>query len=219
MSRCRELVPGFRCALLLRCRSRLRPRRHRDVDRRTTDQDRRQSAASGEPRLNRCFRRSDDPVAVRSGPLEGAATAAADIPDWSAFEAALQARLERSARASGRGPRPFHGRVTSPTLIARSVHCESPCRKRNGIATNRWRMMHRAGATLAFGRNSSGCRALRMRGVRLAGCRPDRARSSQIRFARDITGARQSHLPRDESLHLCRRTGLDARPARLPTIG
>ena len=91
----------------------------------------------------------------------------AEIPDWSAFEAALLARLEEERARQGAGLAIFTARVTSPPSPARSAHCKSLCRKRNGIAPIRLRTTRRATALRwRSAATSPRCRALRMRGLR-----------------------------------------------------
>ena len=125
------------------------------------------------------------------------------IQSWSAFEAALRARIDQEASRHGSGLALLTGRVTSPTLV-----------KQIGDLTQKfpeakWYRYEpveddaiRAGAVQAFGQPLTAMpRFNDARVVLLLDADPLGFGPEQIRFAHDIIAARKSHAP-DRSLRL-----------------
>ena len=189
MSRCPNAGPG-RPAALCHCAAarRLRPRRDRDFDRGTTDQDRRQSAPSGEPRRDRCIRRGGGAVALRPRPLEGAVQRPAEIQSWGAFEAALLRADAEGARAQRRGPAHSH----RPRDLADPAQADR--RAAQALPQAKWYRYEpvdddaaRAGAMQAFGRPLTALpRFADARVALMLDADPLGAGPEQIRHARDI---------------------------------
>ena len=123
----------------------------------------------------------------------------AEIPDWSAFEAALLARLEEERARQGAGLAIFTARVTSPTLASQIGALQK------SLPQAKWYRADpieddatRNGATLAFGRNISALPRFADAQVALMlDADPIGPGPAQIRFARDVTGARQSRAAGD----------------------
>ena len=121
------------------------------------------------------------------------------IQPWGAFEGALHTRLRRLNANKGAGLALLTGRVTSPTLIAQIGALT------NALPQAKWYRYEpveddavRAGAAQAFGQQVTALQRFADARVVLAldadplGFGPD-----QIRFGRDIIGARQSYAPQD----------------------
>ena len=125
------------------------------------------------------------------------------IQPWTAFEAALQPRLDQARAKQGAGLALLTGRVTSPTLVAQIAALTK------SLPQAKWYRYEpveddaiRAGALLAFGRPVTALPRFGDARVVLAlDADPLGAGPAQIRFARDIVGARQSHVP-EQSLRL-----------------
>ena len=133
------------------------------------------------------------------------------IQSWSAFEAALRARIDQEASRHGSGLALLTGRVTSPTLV-----------KQIGDLTQKfpeakWYRYEpveddaiRAGAVQAFGQPLTAMpRFNDARVVLLLDADPLGFGPEQIRFAHDIIAARQSHAPDRSSAALCGRAVVD----------
>ena len=82
------------------------------------DQDRRQSAASGEPRRDRHVHAGERADAVRSGPVADRDCATVSINTWGNFITALTDARDVAGLKKGAGFRILTGTVTSPTLAA-----------------------------------------------------------------------------------------------------
>ena len=125
------------------------------------------------------------------------------IQSWSAFEAALQPRLERARALRGHGLALLTGRMTSPTLIAQIDALMK------ALPQARWYRYEavdddaaRAGALLAFGQPATVLpRFADARVLLTLDADPLGPGPQQIRFARDITAARQSRTP-EQSLRI-----------------
>ena len=119
------------------------------------------------------------------------------IQSWMAFEAALQPRLARARSKQGAGLALLTGRITSPTLVAQIAALTK------SLPQTKWYRYEpveddavRNGAILAFGRPATALpRFADARVVLTLDADPLGAGAAQIRFARDIIGARQSHVP------------------------
>ena len=150
-----RVTPGvpLRFATTLRSR-RLWPRRHRHVGGRAADQDRRQSAPSGEPRAQPTS--SPRPTCCRSTiPIAPRPCAADRSEPWSGVRSGVAA-ADRAGSVAAAAPAcaSSPAAITSPTLDrADRRTAEVVSRRRNGIAMSRSTTMpHAAGARLAFGR-------------------------------------------------------------------
>jgi Fe-S-cluster-containing dehydrogenase component len=125
------------------------------------------------------------------------------IQPWTAFEAALQPRLAQARATQGAGLALLTGRVTSPTLIGQIAALTK------SLPQAKWYRYEpveddavRNGAILAFGRPATALPRFDDARVLLTlDADPLGAGPAQIRFARDIIGARQSHAP-EQSLRL-----------------
>ena len=125
------------------------------------------------------------------------------IQSWSAFEAALQPRLAQARAKQGAGLALLTGRVTSPTLVAQIAELTK------SLPEAKWYRYEpveddavRNGAILAFGRPAAALpRFADARVVLALDADPLGAGPAQIRFAREIIGARQSHVA-EQSLRL-----------------
>ena len=125
------------------------------------------------------------------------------IQPWPAFEAALQPQLGRARSKQGAGLALLSGRVTSPTLAAQIGALTK------SLPQAKWYRYEpveddavRNGAILAFGRPATALPRFGDARVLLTlDADPLGAGPAQIRFARDIIGARQSHAP-EQSLRL-----------------
>ena len=125
------------------------------------------------------------------------------IQPWTAFEAALQPRLAQARAKQGAGLALLTGRVTSPTLVAQIAALTK------SLPQTKWYRYEpveddaiRGGAILAFGRPATALPRFGDARVVLAlDADPLGAGPAQIRFARDIVGARQTHVPK-QSLRL-----------------
>jgi molybdopterin-containing oxidoreductase family iron-sulfur binding subunit len=119
------------------------------------------------------------------------------IQSWSAFEAALHARLGDARERQGAGLALLTGRITSPTLIAQTDAL------RRALPQARWYRYEpieddavRQGAQLAFGRAVTALPRFGNARVVVAldadplGCGPE-----QIRWSQDIAAARRSRDP------------------------
>ena len=121
------------------------------------------------------------------------------IQSWSAFEKALLPRLEKTRSTQGAGLALLTGRITSPTLLAQ---LDDLTRSLPQAKWYRYEPVEddaaRDGAAMAFGRPLTALPRIRDVRVLLTldadplGCGPE-----QIRFGRDIIGARRSRQPRD----------------------
>ena len=190
---------------------RLWPRRDRHLGRGSADQDRRQSAPSGEPRLDRRIRRSGGAVALRPDRSQ-APRSGGRIQSWSAFEAALRATDRSGSFAPRRRPcaadRPRHLADAAPA--DRRSHAKLSGSEVVSLRAGRGRRRarrRRAGVRPAV---DGHCRASPMR----AWC----CRSTPIRSARPRAdpvrprhfAARQSHTPERFAAALCGRAVMDA---------
>ena len=123
----------------------------------------------------------------------------ARIQSWSAFQAALLPRLARETPRQGAGLALLTGRTTSPTLLAQIGALTK------SLPQAKWYRYEpveddavRNGAILAFGRavdtlpRFADARVALFLDADPLGCGPD-----QIRFGRDIIGARQSRVTAD----------------------
>ena len=121
------------------------------------------------------------------------------IQSWSAFQAVLLPRLDRLRSNHGAGLALLTGRTTSPTLLAQISALT------NALPQAKWYRYEpveddlvRNGAILAFGRaldalpRFADARVALLLDADPLGCGPD-----QIRFGRDIVGARRSHVAAD----------------------
>ena len=121
------------------------------------------------------------------------------IQSWSAFQAALLPRLERLRSSRGAGLVLLTGRTTSPTLLAQIGALTKT------LPQTKWYRYEpveddavRNGTILAFGRavdalpRFADARVALLLDADPLGCGPD-----QIRFGRDIVGARRSHVAAD----------------------
>ena len=125
------------------------------------------------------------------------------IQPWSAFEAALQPRLDRLRSKQGAGLALLTGRVTSPTLAAQ---IDALMKSLPQAKWHRYEPVEddavRNGAILAFGRPATALPRLAEARVLLTlDADPLGAGPAQIRFGRDIIGARQSHVA-EQSLRI-----------------
>ena len=125
------------------------------------------------------------------------------IQSWSAFEAALRARIDQEASRHGSGLALLTGRVTSPTLIRQIGDL---MQKFPEAKWYRYEPVEddaiRAGAVQAFGRPLTAIpRFDDARVALLLDADPLGFGPEQIRFAHDIIAARQSHTP-ERSLRL-----------------
>jgi molybdopterin-containing oxidoreductase family iron-sulfur binding subunit len=125
------------------------------------------------------------------------------IQSWSAFEAALRSRLERTHARHGQGFALLTGRITSPTLLAQIAGLMK------SLPQAKWYRYEavdddaaRGGALLAFDQPATMLPRFGDARVLLAlDADPLGPGPQQIRFARDITGARQTRAP-DQSLRI-----------------
>ena len=121
------------------------------------------------------------------------------IQPWSAFEGALHAQLQRLGANKGVGLALLTGRVTSPTLLAQIGALTK------SLPRAKWYRYEpveddavRAGAVQAFGQPVTALpRFVDARVVLALDADPLGFGPDQIRFGRDIIGARQSHSPQD----------------------
>ena len=117
----------------------------------------------------------------------------AEIPDWGAFEAALLARLGQEHNRQGEGLAILTARITCPTLTSQIAALQK------SMPQAKWYRADpieddaaRNGATLAFGRTVTALpRFADARVALMLDADPIGPGPAQIRFARDITGARQ----------------------------
>jgi len=122
-----------------------------------------------------------------------------DISGWSAFAAALLTRLEEERLRQGAGIAILTARVTSPTLTSQIAALQT------SLPQAKWYRADpveddavRNGATLAFGRNiTTLSRFADTRVALMLDADPIGPGPAQIRFARDVTGARQSRTADD----------------------
>jgi molybdopterin-containing oxidoreductase family iron-sulfur binding subunit len=125
------------------------------------------------------------------------------IEPWTAFEAALQPLLEQARSRHGAGLVLLTGRVTSPTLMAQIAALTK------SMPQAKWYRYEpidddaiRAGAILAFGRPAAALpRFGDVRVLLTLDADPLGPGPEQIRFAREIVGARQSKVP-EQSLRI-----------------
>ena len=121
------------------------------------------------------------------------------IQPWGAFEGSLHARLQRLGANKGSGLALLTGRVTSPTLIAQIRALTK------SLPEAKWYRYEpveddavRVGAAQAFGQPVTALpRFTDARVVLALDADPLGFGPEQIRFGRDIVGARQSHSPQD----------------------
>jgi Fe-S-cluster-containing dehydrogenase component len=119
------------------------------------------------------------------------------IQPWTAFEAALQPRLAQARAKQGAGLALLTGRITSPTLVAQIAKLTK------SLPQAKWYRYEpveddaiRDGAVLAFDRPATALpRFSDARVLLTLDADPLGAGPAQIRFAHDIIGARQSHVP------------------------
>ncbi|MFZ1924365.1 MAG: 4Fe-4S dicluster domain-containing protein [Xanthobacteraceae bacterium] len=125
------------------------------------------------------------------------------VQDWSAFEAALQPRLDKARARQGAGLALLTGRITSPTLTAQIDALIK------ALPHAKWYRYEpseddavRNGAILAFNQPATMLpRFADARVVLALDADPLGIGPEQIRFARDIIGARQTNVP-DQSLRI-----------------
>ncbi|MGB7036631.1 MAG: 4Fe-4S ferredoxin, partial [Xanthobacteraceae bacterium] len=125
------------------------------------------------------------------------------VQDWSVFEAALQPRLEKARAQQGGGLALLTGRITSPTLTAQIDALIK------ALPHAKWYRYEpseddatRNGAILAFNQPATMLpRFADARVVLTLDADPLGVGPEQIRFARDIIGARQTNVP-DQSLRI-----------------
>ncbi len=125
------------------------------------------------------------------------------IQSWSAFEAALLPRVDRARARQGQGLALLTGRVTSPTLIAQ---IEALLKALPQAKWYRFESLDddaaRSGALLAFGQPATILpRFSDARVLLTLDADPLGPGAQQVRFARDITTARQSRIP-EQSLRI-----------------
>jgi molybdopterin-containing oxidoreductase family iron-sulfur binding subunit len=119
------------------------------------------------------------------------------VQDWSAFEAALQPRLDKARSRQGGGLALLTGRVTSPTLAAQIEALTK------ALPQAKWYRYEpseddaiRNGAILAFSKPATILpRFADARVLLTLDADPLGPGPTQIRFARDITAARRSSVP------------------------
>ena len=136
----------------------------------------------------------------------------AEIPDWGAFEAALLARLGQEHNRQGEGLAILTARITCPALTSQIAALQK------SMPQAKWYRADpieddaaRNGATLAFGRTVTALpRFADARVALMLDADPIGPGPAQIRFARDITGARQLRTADDFLPHLRRRASVDA---------
>ena len=114
-----RLTPGIPLRFRHRAAARrLCARRDRDFDGGPPDQDQRQSAPSGEPRRDRCVRRSGAALALRSRSIQGGAQRQRHRwPGVRSRHLCCSQMQQEHARAGRRPARSSPNRMTSPTLI------------------------------------------------------------------------------------------------------
>ena len=125
------------------------------------------------------------------------------VQSWSAFEAALQPRLDRMRARQGAGLALLTGRITSPTLVAQIGALTK------ALPQTKWYRYEpvdddaiRDGAILAFGKPATVLPRFSAARVLLAlDADPLGVGPTQIRFARDIVEARRSRAP-EQSLRI-----------------
>jgi Fe-S-cluster-containing dehydrogenase component/anaerobic selenocysteine-containing dehydrogenase len=121
------------------------------------------------------------------------------IQSWSAFDAALQPRLDREKTRGGAGLALLTGRVTSPTLLAQINALIQ------ALPQTKWYRYEsveddavQAGTIAAFGQAATALPRFKDARVALSlDADPLGFGPTQIRLARDLVGARASRTPRD----------------------